>query len=45
MQSTKPVLAAVQAAPAFARLDETVAKAVVLIDEAASRRSRHHRLP
>jgi predicted amidohydrolase len=35
MQSTKPVLAAVQAAPVFARLDETVAKAVALIGEAA----------
>jgi nitrilase len=34
--STKPVLAAVQAAPAYARLDETTARAVALIDEAAT---------
>ena len=32
----KPVLAAVQAAPVFAKLDETVAKAAVLIGDAAS---------
>ena len=35
-RSTRPVLAAVQAAPVFGRLDETVAKAVALIAEAAA---------
>lgn len=34
-QPTKPVLAAVQAAPVFSRLDETVAKTAALIGEAA----------
>jgi nitrilase len=33
---TKPVLAAVQVAPVFAKLDETVARATVLIGDAAS---------
>ncbi len=35
-QPTKPVLAAVQAAPVFSKLDETVTKALTLIDEAAT---------
>jgi nitrilase len=35
-ESVKPVLAAVQAAPAFSRLGETVSKTVALIGEAAS---------